>query len=362
MKISKTQPLFVLRDKIPDKNWRDIWYNERLSEDFIVEHMDHADAIDWKSICSRQYLSEEFIEKFADKVDWCYISMNQKLSEEFIARFADKVDWAYVSIDQILSEEFIERFAHKVDWKFVSREQKLSEEFIEKWEHRVNWYVISGYQKLSESFILKHKDKLNCISLIRSQHLNEDFIYDNFINNENHSTSSLEELNRAHFTSNKVSNEFIKKHYKRILPDYMDVIAKYQKLNDDKGMKFYKPDSKNNWLYASKEEKMKVIREKGKYEIQGDYIIAYKGIRHDYYSCYNFQFKYEVGETYESHADFNLGEENSFGLSAWTLEDAYYFGSRVVKVKIHIDDIAACVHCQCKLRCTKFKILEEVDG
>lgn len=359
MKVSKNQPFFVLRDKIPCKNWPYIWFEKRLSEEFIAEHAHRASDVDWMYISEKQHLSEEFIEKWADKVDWSLISQFQKLSEEFIAKFADKVNWVFISAEhQILSEEFIEKFADKVDWFLISREQKLSEEFIEKWADEVKWHVISAHQKLSESFILKHKNKLNWMSLIKHQHLNEDFIYDNFL--QDAGNYSLDELNKAHLKFNKISNEFIKKHYKRILP-YIDVITRYQKVNPDKNIKCYKPDSLNNWLYASKEDKIKVIKEKGKYDIQGDYIIAYKGIRDDYYSGYNFQYKYEIGKTYESHADFNLMEENSFGLSAWVLDDARYFGNRIIKVKIHIDDVAACVHSWHKLRCTKFEVLEEVE-
>jgi hypothetical protein len=57
-----------------------------------------------------------------------------------------------------------------------------------------------------------------------------------------------------------------------------------------------------------------------------EYIIAYKAVREDYHSVYNWQYKYEVGQTYKSHCDCDLFEENSFGLSTWTKEGAleYY--------------------------------------
>ena len=46
---------------------------------------------DWISISKYQYLSEEFIEKYADKLDWEIISDYQKLSEEFMEKYADKL-------------------------------------------------------------------------------------------------------------------------------------------------------------------------------------------------------------------------------------------------------------------------------
>ena len=99
------------------------------------------------------------------------------------------------------------------------------------------------------------------------------------------------------------------------------------------------------------------------YEIVNDeYIIAYKSTRIDGYSTFNFQYQYEVGKTYESHADGNLDEENSFGLSVWTKKDAieFYPNGELYKVKIHIDDLAAVVHNNCKLRCSKIEIIEKI--
>ena len=103
------------------------------------------------------------------------------------------------------------------------------------------------------------------------------------------------------------------------------------------------------------------IKEQG-YKKDGSYIYAYKSTRIGGYSLYNFQYKYEIGKEYESHADHNLGNSNSFGLSAWTEEKAldYYSRGELYKVKIHINDIAAIVHDNQKLRCTKFMVVERV--
>jgi hypothetical protein len=117
----------------------------------------------------------------------------------------------------------------------------------------------------------------------------------------------------------------------------------------------------NSWLYASDEVKRKAIEECELYEMDGDYVIAYKGIRRDNYSQYSFRYKYEVGNTYESHCDCNIDVENSFGLNAGTLERAKdYCDEKIIKVRIHISDIGALVHHSNKLRCYKFEVLEEV--
>jgi hypothetical protein len=96
--------------------------------------------------------------------------------------------------------------------------------------------------------------------------------------------------------------------------------------------------------------------------MDGEHLIAYKATRHDGFSIYNFQYQYEVGKTYESHADGNLGEENSFGLSAWTKEEAinYHNNGELYKIKVHLDDVVAIVHEKKKLRCSRIEVIEKI--
>ncbi|MFW9879120.1 MAG: hypothetical protein ACFFG0_39075, partial [Candidatus Thorarchaeota archaeon] len=88
-----------------------------------------------------------------------------------------------------------------------------------------------------------------------------------------------------------------------------------------------------------------------------------KSCRSDGYSCFNFQYKYEEGKEYESHADYNANNDNSFGLSAWTKEKAldYHNKGKLFKVDIDIDDVACIVQEGNKIRAKKLKILEEID-
>ena len=74
-------------------------------------------------------------------------------------------------------------------------------------------------------------------------------------------------------------------------------ISKYQKLSEDFIKEFKLKIEDTNWLYVSNEHKMKVLN-KFEYEIQGTKIIAYKGIRSDNYSNYNFQYQYFRIERY----------------------------------------------------------------
>ena len=248
------------------------------------------------------FTSDTWETEFVSKVNWVYICYYQKLSESFIEKFQDKVYWDYISSRQKLSESFIEKFQDKVDWDSISESQKLSEAFIEKFHDKVYWRTISTYQKLSEAFIEKFQDKVSwyCIS-----------------------------------NYHKLSKKFIKKH----------------KLNVG-----------DNWNYVTTDFKKSYIKKNTKYEFftdkDGDYIIAYKGIRSDRYSKYNFQYQYLKGETYTSHCDCT-NDNNSFGLSAWTYEKASeYCNQLVIKVKVYIKDIGRIVHDNKKIRCFKFKVLE----
>ena len=63
---------------------------------------------------------------------------------------------------------------------------------------------------------------------------------------------------------------------------------------------------------------------------------------------------------YECHAD-HTDDENSFGLSVWTEEQARnYCKEKIVKVKCYYKDVARLVHDSNKIRMTKIEILEEV--
>jgi len=116
-------------------------------------------------------------------------------------------------------------------------------------------------------------------------------------------------------------------------------------------------------LYTSKQDKLEYLKKINIYEIlNNEYIIAYKSVRSDNYSVFNFQYKYEIGKIYESHCDCNLDEEDSFGLSAWTKEKAleYYDKGKLLKVKININDIGTITFKDNKIRCFKLEVLEEI--
>lgn len=263
----------------------------------------------WKSVSKHKGLTEDFIREFADEVNWSCISANQHLSEDFIREFQDRVDWLNISRYRRLSEEFIREFKDEVNWYSISMYQHLSEAFIREFKNRVCWYNISTYQRLSEDFIREFKDRVDWDWIAKYQRLSKNFIRE-----------FKDELS--------MEDESI-----------MGLIA-------------------DSWHYKSVEEKKKAVIDTGLYECHDDYFIAYKGIRADRYSKFNFLYQYLKGHTYETWCDCS-DDENSFGFSAWTENMAReYCKELVVRVKVRYEDVGRVVHNGGKIRCFKMEILD----
>jgi hypothetical protein len=187
-----------------------------------------------------------------------------------------------------------------VDWYNISKYQKLSEDFIREFQDEVDWDNISSYQKLSEDFIREFQNKVDWYWISLNQKLSEDFI---------------KEFN----------------------------------LNIDE----------DNWLYKTTEFKKEQVIKCGLYDCHDDYFIAYKAIRSDRYSHYNFQYQYLKNGIYECHCDCTANE-NSFGLSVWTEDGAREYDDTglIVKVKVRYEDVGRLVHNSNKVRCSKIEILD----
>jgi len=251
-------------------SWFHVSLYQKLSEDFIEKY---HNCVDWRNISQFQVLSEEFIEKFSHRVFWKTISCYQKLSERFIEKHEHELHFDDISQFQKLSEDFIEKFRHRLYWPDISQYQKLSENFIEKFKDNVDWEYIIKYQKLSEEFIEKFKCKVDCNYIIKYQKLSENFIeklHDGFLENIN--CDYMDNCRRIYINAGayqKISKEFMDKH---------DI-----------------PAPSKNWLYETIEAKESYIKKNSQYEIQedeqGKYVLAYKGIRRDNYSVFNFQYK-----------------------------------------------------------------------
>ena len=189
------------------------------------------------------------------------------------------------------------------NWVMLSTHKGLTEDFIREFADKVNWRIISAYQRLSEDFIREFNEKVDWYSISIYQHLSKEFI-----------------------------EEFIDK-------VDMDLIA-------------------DSWHYKSTEDKKKDVIATGLYECYDDYFIAYKGIRADRCSAYNFQYQYLKGHTYETWCDCS-DNEFGFGFSAWTEDGAKgYCDELVVRVKVRYEDVGRVVHDGGKIRCFKIEILD----
>lgn len=270
------------------------------SVDITTDLMEFSnEVINWNYISQYKILNENLIEKYHDKVNWTCISAHQKLSEKFIRKYKDKVDWLTISMFQDLSEEIIKKFQNKVCWGAVSMFQKLSEPFIEKFKDRVCWPDISKYQKLTETFIDRNKWYVDWHKILNYQDLSE---------------------------------SFIKSHNLKILDE-------------------------DNWLHKSTDFKKQKVIDSGSYECYDDYFIAYKAIRKDRYSLHGFQYKYEIGNIYETNCDCT-NEINSFGFNVGTYNLAKCYkkeNSIVIKCQIRYEDVGRIIGNT--IRCFKIKIL-----
>ena len=330
----------------------DGWYflsKFKLSEEFIEKYQD---KVNWDNISQFQSLSEEFMEKHFDKLNSKLISEYQVLPESFIERHKNGLDWDNISINQILSEPFMEKNHYLVNFYYISKFQVLSESFIERYWFKLDWFYIAKHQKLSEQFIERNLRFLDFFDVLVYQKLSESFL-------EKHiDLISNSVFNKTHCLKyQKLS--FIEKHLSNIGCYQAE---NYQKLSDE----FIKAhnlniDKDNLWQYKDAKFKKQELIKTEKYECYDDYFIAYKAIRADRYSLFNFQYQYLPGETYESTCDCTTNE-NSFGLNVGTYKFAkLYLGKLngfVVKCKINYEDIGRIVHDGEKVRCFKITILE----
>jgi hypothetical protein len=283
--------------------------NQSLSENFIREIFCLNDSLTedhmiWDNISQHQDLSENFIREFQNKLDWVKISSCQNLSEDFIREFQDKLDWFYISSCQTLSEDFIREFKDKVYWNYISKYQNLSEDFIREFQDKLDWFYISFYQNLSEDFIREFENKV-----------------------------------------------------------FWDYISSNQNLSEDFRKEFGLDFPIHSWRYKTDEEKIELVKNTGLYEIEDNCVIAYKSVRLDFSSTFKRGIYYHVGNVVSAHCDCGSDIENSFGLSAWTKENAlkYYDRGLLLKVKIPISKLGCLVYDTHKIRCFELEVLEVVE-
>lgn len=343
--------------------------------DYFIEK--YKDFLDWNYLSLYQRLSEEMIEKYSDLVNWEYISSCQKMSEEFILKNKSNVSWDSISSNQQLSMKFIEENIDNISFNSIAKYQVLSEEFIEKYKYCIFWDYVSIYQKLSEEFIERNKDYVIWVNISKYQKLSEEFIEKHCYDVDWDLISSFQKLSNEFIERNihnvnllniqtyqTLSEDFMERNFDRLNPIYL---LYYQKLSDGfidrHNDEFSKYSVGGIWKNKSTEFKKKAVIDTGKYECYDDYFIAYKSIRPDRYSLYNFQYKYEKGGVYESSCDCTYCDD-SFGLNVGTNEFAESYGytnmpgNFIVRCKVRYEDVGRVIKNGRKIRCFKIEIMD----
>lgn len=336
-------------------NWNVLCNFVPMSPEFMEKMDPH---IIYVVIGETQQLSQEFIEKHKDKLLLDDVCMNNILSEDFIRQHIDDEKHTFpieqVLIYQDLSEDFLNEILHNPKilecranhymrledlYDIISGNQPLSEKMIDTYKDKLVWRKVSVAQQLSEDFIEDHLNYVNFDYLAIGQHLSEDFI-------ERHYESFQNKYQLIKYQ--ELSEEFLKRHF---LDKSMWTIAKYNKIENIK--------IPNNWLYLSTEEKKKIIEASHLFECHDTYFIAYKAVRTDGYSLFNFRYRYEEGKTYTSKCDCT-DASCSFGLGAGTKEYAEIYGgptAKIMKCKIQYEDVGRLLD-DGKIRCFKLEILK----
>lgn len=262
---------------------------------------------EWHDISRYCYLGEDFIRENKDKLYWRYVVMFQPLSESLIDDMKLLINFNLLPRYQLMSEALIEKYRFYVDWKSVSTFQKLSEEFIEKHSNDVFWDMISKHQDLSEEFINRNSDKVDWKYISMYQNLTDDFIEKN---------------------SNNISKEEL----------------------------VFNPRNRDL------ENIKKTIVKSRLYTCYDDYFIAYKAIRLDRYSFFNFTVRYDIWNEYTSRCDCSPAS-NSFGINVGTFDEAKSYGEIngryiISKCKIKYEDVGRVSNDFKKIRCFKVKIID----
>lgn len=299
----------------------DLWQDNQQSSS--EENWQVATNLFWASCIINEFrLSEDFIVNNIDKFrDLTCLAYNQYIPESIYHKFKiNDLIYQNLSNDFIISnkisklnfqnipEQLID--ADSLDIHYMVKHQKLSHATQEKLIKDKHWQWVIMYQKLSDDLILY---------LLESSASSRKFIF------------------------------------------------RYQKVNESLKQEYQACTF--SWLDHEKPLKLDLIKESGLYEIVNDeYIIAYKTTDIGCRSIFNKRYRYEPGRTYEcGNCDCWLTNENSFGLSAWTREEAIKYGAynnlgnsntRLFKLRIDIDDVGVLLNSG-KIRCFKQTVLEE---
>lgn len=152
------------------------------SYEFFLNNMqinciDDFDKLDWSSISSFRYLSEDFMAKHRDLINWNIASTVQRFSPSFVYKMSEYINWRAFTNCQLAKYplEMIIFFKHKIDHE---RFNKINKPFKNL---SLNWHLIEYHFR--RQLKTNVKDDMMCEYVARYLK-NEAYHYEIFPNKE----------------------------------------------------------------------------------------------------------------------------------------------------------------------------------
>lgn len=168
-------------------DWNALSLHQDMSADFIDRHRQDINVhnlLFWRQAGFNQSQLREFVftgESDEDKENQTNACKQKGIWDiNFIREYQDKIDWDLLVLhNKNFSPTFFFEFGNKIHTDLLEGTQNMPEEFIEKYAERWNWFNIYTCQKLSEDFIKrnwKRFDDIRCSVIFSRQKMSENFI------------------------------------------------------------------------------------------------------------------------------------------------------------------------------------------
>lgn len=280
------------------------------------------------------------------------------LTEDYLEANLTSYDPSDILKYQILSEDFIVNHINYFDIYEIVAMQKVSETFIENYRSKLVrfndrhefWKAILRSQGLSVKYITSLLDEMEYLGLldyvIQFQNITpiRDTLMERYKDSKNYPI-----IVKALAKFESLSVDFLDR-YPIFLETQKDLIAKHQKLSAAYREAHELVTEENNDDVTPEQWRsilQKVTSNLTHFTLYSDHIYAYKLIRRDGYSQFNFGSKYLNGDSYDSFSDYST-DDTSFGFASYSENGAYnlwqdlYNGSKaymVTKVRIPYENI-----------------------
>lgn len=141
------------------------------------KHMEWGDILkkhnnNFREICEKEDLTEDFIDYFEDKIIWPLLS-ERKLSYNILEKYQEKINWGLYIAENNPSEELLSEFhcnfkggfeedSDRDDWFMISAKYILSEDFLHRYREKIHWNVYldnDNSESLREEYydIIRHQ-------------------------------------------------------------------------------------------------------------------------------------------------------------------------------------------------------------